>query len=208
MDGAVVLKMQDICKSFPGVKVLDQVNLELREGEVHALLGENGAGKSTLIKILGGIHNADSGKIFLGEEEVKISSVVDAQNRDIRIIHQEIVLVPFRSIAENIFLGRELRNKAGFLDKKKMYAGTKEIMQEFGLSLSPDMLISELSIGMQQLVEIIKAVSTDARIIVMDEPTSSLRRYCGRTQHTFLQSPHFPQNCGPKNPPLQKYIPL
>ena len=116
MDGAVVLKMQDICKSFPGVKVLDQVNLELREGEVHALLGENGAGKSTLIKILGGIHNADSGKIFLGEEEVKISSVVDAQNRDIRIIHQEIVLVPFRSIAENIFLGRELRNKAGFLD--------------------------------------------------------------------------------------------
>ena len=177
MDGAVVLKMQDICKSFPGVKVLDQVNLELREGEVHALLGENGAGKSTLIKILGGIHNADSGKIFLGEEEVKISSVVDAQNRDIRIIHQEIVLVPFRSIAENIFLGRELRNKAGFLDKKKMYAGTKEIMQEFGLSLSPDMLISELSIGMQQLVEIIKAVSTDARIIVMDEPTSSLSEH-------------------------------
>ncbi len=177
MGGATILKMQGICKSFPGVRVLDQVNLDLREGEVHALLGENGAGKSTLIKILGGIYNADEGKIFLGGEEVKISSVLDAQNRDIRIIHQEIVLVPFRSIAENIFLGRELQNRAGFLDKKQMYEKTEEIIQEFGLDLLPDMLVSELSIGMQQLVEIVKAVSTDAKIIVMDEPTSSLSEH-------------------------------
>ncbi len=177
MSGAVILNMQNICKSFPGVKVLDQVNLDLKEGEVHALLGENGAGKSTLIKILGGIYSADNGKIYLGGEEVKMASVQEAQMRGIRIIHQEIVLVPYRSVAENIFLGRELKNKAGFLDKKQMYEQTGEIIREFGLDLSPDMLISELSIGMQQLVEIMKAVSTDARIIVMDEPTSSLSEH-------------------------------
>ena len=104
MADMVLLKMQNICKSFPGVKVLDQVNLDLKEGEVHALLGENGAGKSTLIKILGGIYTADSGSIFLQGKEVKVNSVMDAQKNEIRIIHQEIVLVPFRTITENMFL--------------------------------------------------------------------------------------------------------
>ena len=174
MADMVLLKMQNICKSFPGVKVLDQVNLDLKEGEVHALLGENGAGKSTLIKILGGIYTADSGSIFLQGKEVKVNSVMDAQKNEIRIIHQEIVLVPFRTITENMFLGRELKSKAGFLDKKQMYEETHKIIREFGLNLSPDTLIQDLSIGMQQLVEIMKAVSTEARIIVMDEPTSSL----------------------------------
>lgn len=174
MADMVLLKMQNICKSFPGVKVLDQVNLDLKEGEVHALLGENGAGKSTLIKILGGIYTADSGSIFLQGKEVKVNSVMDAQKNEIRIIHQEIVLVPFRTITENMFLGRELKSKAGFLDKKQMYEETDKIIREFGLNLSPDTLIQDLSIGMQQLVEIMKAVSTEARIIVMDEPTSSL----------------------------------
>lgn len=174
MADMVLLKMQNICKSFPGVKVLDQVNLDLKEGEVHALLGENGAGKSTLIKILGGIYTADSGSIFLQGKEVKVNSVMDAQKNEIQIIHQEIVLVPFRTITENMFLGRELKSKAGFLDKKQMYEETDKIIREFGLNLSPDTLIQDLSIGMQQLVEIMKAVSTEARIIVMDEPTSSL----------------------------------
>ena len=119
MADMVLLKMQNICKSFPGVKVLDQVNLDLKEGEVHALLGENGAGKSTLIKILGGIYTADSGSIFLQGKEVKVNSVMDAQKNEIRIIHQEIVLVPFRTITENMFLGRELKSKAGFLEDRK-----------------------------------------------------------------------------------------
>lgn len=174
MSDTILLEMQDICKSFPGVKVLDQVKLDLKEGEVHALLGENGAGKSTLIKILGGIYTADSGRILIGGNEVKIASVADAQKNDIRIIHQEIVLVPFRTIAENMFLGRELKNKAGFLDKKQMYSETDTIIKEFGLNLSPGALVRDLSIGMQQLIEIMKAVSTEAKIIVMDEPTSSL----------------------------------
>jgi len=170
----MLLEMVGISKSFPGVKALQNVNFSLRAGEVHALLGENGAGKSTLIRVLGGIYAADSGEIRIKGQRVSISSVTDAHKNAIRIIHQEIMLVPYRTVAENIFLGQELRDQFGFLDKKAMLRETWRILKEFGVDLKPQQMVAELSIGMQQLVEIMKAVFFDAQIIVMDEPTSSL----------------------------------
>lgn len=170
----ILLQMRDVTKKFPGVYALKAVNFDLKTGEVHALLGENGAGKSTLMKILGGIYSTDEGTITLNEKEEVISSVKDAQRLGINIIHQEIVLVPYLSISENIFLGREPKTAFGFVDKHKIFEESQKLLDDFDMRLSAETEVRELTVAQQQMVEIIKAVSFNSRIIVMDEPTSSL----------------------------------
>jgi len=170
----ILLQMEHIKKEFPGVVALKDVSLELRAGEVHALLGENGAGKSTLIKVLGGIYIAESGSIRINGNPVTIASVQDAHSNGIAVIHQELVLVPHMTVAENIFLGREPITRFNTIDYKKMNADVKEILDSFELNIIPDDEVSRLGIADQQMVEIIKALSINSRILVMDEPTSSL----------------------------------
>ena len=174
MSEDVLLEMTHIRKEFPGVVALKDVSLELRAGEVHALLGENGAGKSTLIKVLGGIYAAESGNVRINGNPVTIATVQDAQKNGIAVIHQELVLVPHMTIAENIFLGREPLTKSGAVDFKKMNADVKNILNSFELNIEPDEEVGKLTIADQQMVEIIKALSFNSRILVMDEPTSSL----------------------------------
>lgn len=169
-----LLEMKDVNKRFPGVYALKGVDFSLASGEVHALLGENGAGKSTLMKILGGIYSIDGGKIFIQGQEVQINDVKDAQKYGISIIHQEIILVPYLSVAENIFLGREPLTKAGLIDKQEMYGTAKRFLDEFGFDIPAGRLVKNLTVAQQQMVEIIKAVSFNSNIIIMDEPTSSL----------------------------------
>ena len=173
-DEKLLLQMKGIDKSFPGVHALQNVQLDLRRGEVHALLGENGAGKSTLIKILGGIYQKDKGEILVDGEKVTINSVEDARKAGVSIIHQELVLVPWLSIAENMFLGREPLNKLGLVDYGKMNSEAKKYLVDFGLNLDPLTPIAKLNIAQQQMVEIVKAISFSSNIVVMDEPTSSL----------------------------------
>lgn len=175
--GKYLLEMKGISKSFGTNRVLSKVDINVKPGEVLALLGENGAGKSTLIKILGGIYTKDEGAIYIDGQPAEIHSVADAHRNGIRIIHQEIVLVPERSVAANIFLGREPRTARGFVDHKKMREETEQMVKKFGLSVSPDDLVANLTLGMQQMVEIMRAVSVNAKIVVMDEPTSSLSEY-------------------------------
>jgi ABC-type sugar transport system ATPase subunit len=169
-----LLEMNGVNKRFPGVYALKGVDFELESGEVHALLGENGAGKSTLMKILGGIYSIDEGNIFIEGNAVKVNDVKDAQKYGISIIHQEIVLVPYLSIAENIYLGREPLTKTGFIDKKTMYENAQKFLCDFDLELTARTPINKLTVAQQQMIEIIKAVSFNSKIIVMDEPTSSL----------------------------------
>lgn len=169
-----LLEMKNIRKTFPGVVALDNINFELLEGEIHGMLGENGAGKSTLINILGGIYIPDQGEIRIHGQKAAIAGVSDAQENGIAIIHQELVLVPYMSIAENVFLGREIRNKAGMVDKHEMERQTQEILDSVGLTVLPYMPVRKLSVAQQQMVEIAKALSMNARILVMDEPSSSL----------------------------------
>ncbi|WP_088035163.1 sugar ABC transporter ATP-binding protein [Evansella clarkii] len=169
-----LLKMKKVHKKFPGVHALKGINFELEAGEVHALLGENGAGKSTLMKILGGIYSIDEGTIHIDGNQVEINGVKDAQNYGINIIHQEIVLVPFLSIAENLFLGREELKKNGLVNEKSMYKAAQNLLNAFDLELDARTMIKKLTVAQQQMIEIIKAVSFNAKIIIMDEPTSSL----------------------------------
>lgn len=170
-----ILKMKGISKSFGGVEVLHDVDFNLHRGEVRALAGENGAGKSTLMKILGGIYGCDSGEVVIDGDRLNNGSVQDAKQHGVSIIHQEIVLVQDMTVGENIFLGREFKNKSGFVDFRKMFREASAILERIGLDkLRPDTIVRELSISQQQLVEIAKALSTNAGIIVMDEPTSSL----------------------------------
>lgn len=171
-----LLCMSRINKHFPGVHALKDVGFSLRRGEVHALLGENGAGKSTLIKILGGIYFADSGTISIEGEMVTIRGVDDAYHNGLAIIHQELCLAANMSVAQNIFMGREKLKSVGLglVDFEEMNRCAIEIMKEIGLDVSPNTLVEELSIAQQQMVEICKAISFNAKIIVMDEPTSSL----------------------------------
>ncbi|RHW42777.1 sugar ABC transporter ATP-binding protein [Neobacillus notoginsengisoli] len=171
---SALLEMKDVSKRFPGVYALKGVRFELYSGEVHALLGENGAGKSTLMKILGGIYSIDEGKIFIDGGEAAISDVKDAQKYGISIIHQEISLVPYLSIAENIYLGREPLTKFGFVDIETMYENAQKFLNDFDLGLSAKTSVNKLTVAQQQMIEIIKAVSFHSRIIIMDEPTSSL----------------------------------
>ncbi|GHV64022.1 monosaccharide-transporting ATPase [Spirochaetia bacterium] len=173
MSDSVLLQMKDIHKRFPGVYALKGTNFDLKAGEVHALLGENGAGKSTLINILGGIYRSDGGEVFLDGRKIEVSSVKSAQDLGIRIIHQELVLSPYTSIAENVYLGNEPM-KGRFVDFKTMNEETRKLLNAFGIKRKATEIISSLTVAEQQLVEIIKAISFNPKIIAMDEPTSSL----------------------------------
>lgn len=168
-----LLEMKGICKSFPGVKALQNVELQLKAGEVHALLGENGAGKSTLIKVLGGIYHAEEGQIFIDGQEVKIDDVVAARQAGISIVHQELVLVPYMTVAENIFLGREPGTKMR-VNRRKMSEDAQKLLDAYEMNINADTLVEKLTIAQQQMVEIVKAISFNSKILVMDEPTSSI----------------------------------
>jgi ribose transport system ATP-binding protein len=172
---AKLLEMKGISKSFPGVKVLDQVGFTLSSGEVHALMGENGAGKSTLMKILGGIHTKDSGSIAMHGNAIDITSPSMAQDAGIVIIHQELKLIPHLTVMENIFLGREFTyGKSKIINWRRMKQESKSYLSRLGLNIDPGILVNELSVGQQQMVEITKALSMNAEILVLDEPTAAL----------------------------------
>ena len=172
--GELLLRMEGISKAFPGVQALKDVSLNVYAGEAMALLGENGAGKSTLMKVMTGIYTRDEGTITYGGREVAFRNSRDAAEQGISIIHQELNLIPHMKIYENIFLGSEIKNCRGGLNKKAMIARTRELLDSINVSLDPEREIKGLSIAMQQMVEIAKALSLDARIIIMDEPTGAL----------------------------------
>lgn len=172
-----ILEMKNISKSFPGVKALDGVSLNVRPGTVHALMGENGAGKSTLMKCLFGIYKKDGGEVIFEGQPVEIKNTHDALLRGIAMVQQEQQPILDRSIAENIFCGRYPLKSVGpikVIDHKKMYADTEALLKEVNMNFNPKMKLSELSVSNMQSVEIAKAVSVDAKVVIMDEPTSSL----------------------------------
>lgn len=169
-----LLNIRNISKSFPGVKALDDVQLAVYPGQVHALLGENGAGKSTLVKILSGVYKPDQGHMSIQDKPVMFTSTREAEQAGIAIIYQELNLVPEMTVAENIFLGREPRNKLGLIDFKKMKAAARAELEQLGADIAVDIRISDLRIGEQQMVEIAKALSLHTKILIMDEPTSAL----------------------------------
>src|SRR5215468_3979813 len=168
-----LLRMTSIGKRFPGVQALDNVDLEVLPGEIHALLGENGAGKSTLIKILSGAQQPDSGTIEFGGQRVTMTSPHEAQRRGIVTIYQEFTLAPNMTIAENVFIGRE-PGPGVFVNWQKMAAETRAITARLGLRLRPMSVVRDLNVAEQQMVEIARALSMKSRLIVMDEPTSAL----------------------------------
>ncbi len=169
------LEMRDVCKSFPGVKALDHAQLKLRPGTVHALMGENGAGKSTLMKCMFGIYKMDEGEIYYEGEKVHIKDPLDALKKGIAMVHQELQPIPERSVAENIFVGRYPMKMGGLIvDHNKMYADAAEVLKEVHLNYDPRAKLKTLSVSQMQLVEIAKAVSADCRVLILDEPTSSL----------------------------------
>ena len=173
MSEQYLLEMKGIHKSFPGVKALQNVGLQLKAGEVHALLGENGAGKSTLIKVLGGIYHAEEGEIYIDGQKAAINGVVAAREAGISIVHQELVLVPYMTVAENIFLGREPGSKMN-INRKQMTEEAQKLMDTYEMNINADTLVEHLTIAQQQMVEIVKAISFNSKILVMDEPTSSI----------------------------------
>lgn len=172
----IILEMRGITKTFPGVKALDSVNLKVREGEIHALVGENGAGKSTLMKVLSGVYPYGSydGDILFNNETARFSGITDSEAKGIIIIHQELALVPLLSIAENLFLGNENLDN-GVINWPKTYARTQSLLEKVGLKESPSTLLGQLGVGKQQLVEIAKALAKDVKLLILDEPTSALQ---------------------------------
>ncbi len=176
MDNRAVVEMIDICKAFPGVQALDHVSFTLRRGEVHCLLGENGAGKSTLIKILSGAYQMDSGQIKIEGREVNIRSAQDARGMGISTIYQEMNLVPGLSVAENLFLGEEetLRGVPWVVDRRAMNARAGEIFAKMNVTVDPNALVRDLNTAKQQMVEIARSLINQRKVIIMDEPTSSI----------------------------------
>lgn len=170
------LVMNQVSKSFGAVKALTTANLEVKKGEIHALMGENGAGKSTLMNILSGSLKPDGGKIFFEGVKLALHSPIDAKRKGIAKIHQELQLVPELTVAENIFLGREKRNKFGFVNYKAMNEEAVSFMKEFELAIDPTAKVKDLRVGEQQLIEIVKAISLDVKVLIMDEPTSALSK--------------------------------
>ncbi len=165
--------MKDICKEFPGVKALDGVEFELRSGEIHALLGENGAGKSTLIKVLTGVEQKDSGTIVMDGQEISPLSPIDAQNAGISTVYQEVNLCPDLSVAENVFIGREPK-KQGRIDWKTVFERTRQLLKEFDLDINVEERLDNFSVAIQQMIAIARAVDVNAKVLILDEPTSSL----------------------------------
>lgn len=172
-DTKYVLEMIDICKEFPGVKALDNVQLKVRPGTVHALMGENGAGKSTLMKCLFGVYIEDNGEIFIEGEKSKFSNPKQAMDNGVAMVHQELNQVLQRNVMDNIWLGR-YPGKSGIVNEKSMYDETKKILDELDIDIDPRIKMAKLSVSQRQMVEIAKAVSYNAKILVLDEPTSSL----------------------------------
>ena len=171
-----VLRAVSISKKFPGVLALDEVDFDVHPGEVHALLGENGAGKSTLIKIISGVYQEDSGELYVDGERVRIDSVRMAQTLGVTTIYQELNLAPNLSVAENIFLGKEPRRGKGgaVIDRQSLREDTTRILESLGLNINPDVPVEQLSVPLQQMVGIAKALSMDAKLIIFDEPTAAL----------------------------------
>ena len=161
--GQTVLEMTGIKKSFAGIYALNGIDFSLELGEVHALLGENGAGKSTLIKVLGGIYQPDCGLIKVNGKEVKIDGVPAARANGIGIIHQEIVLVPYLTVAQNLFLGREIRTRRGTLDEAEMNRRAEDMISALGVNIKAETVVEKLTIAQQQMVEIVKAVSFNGK---------------------------------------------
>lgn len=169
-----LLELENISKSFPGVRVLDDVSVAVHAGEVHALMGENGAGKSTLMKILMGIYKPDAGVITINGEAVIVDGPRDALDRGIAMIHQELNPVLDQTVYENIYLGREIRGFAGLYDATRMRAQTDELLQRLGIAIDANRIMRTLSVAQMQLVEIAKAIALESRVIIMDEPTSAI----------------------------------
>ena len=172
--GKVILEMKDIDKRFSGVHALKSVNLELREGEVHALMGENGAGKSTLMKVLCGIYKRDGGEVILFDEPVEFNTIKDSQEAGISIIHQELNMMNHLTVAQNIYIGREPMINGIYIDDKKMEQDAKALFDRIGVNIDPGAILGTLTVGKQQMVEIAKAVSRDSKILILDEPTAAL----------------------------------
>ena len=171
--GDVILTMKGIDKSFPGVHALDHVDLEIRKGEVHALMGENGAGKSTLMKVLTGIYHKDAGTITYEGKEVEFTNPREAQDAGIVIVHQELNMMGHLTVAQNIFIGREYMN-GKLIDDKKMNEEAKKLFDQLGINIDPKETMSRLTVGKQQMCEIAKAISHDAKVIIFDEPSAAL----------------------------------
>lgn len=170
-----MLKMEGVSKIFPGVKALDNVHIEAYGGEVTALMGENGAGKSTLMKILSGVYQKDEGKIFIDGEEAKIKGIKSAEEYGVTIIHQEMSVINNLTVAENIFLGNEKFNKfTGKINKKLLVERSKLFLEQIGCNIDPNRLVGSINVGEKQMIEIAKALTKNARVIIMDEPTTAL----------------------------------
>jgi len=172
-NGSVLLRCEGICKQFSGVPVLKNVDLEVAAGEVHALMGENGAGKSTIIKIITGVYTKDAGTIYMDGKKVEINNRKDALNAGISVIYQELSLIPALSVTDNIFLGQE-KKKAVFTQHHVQRKAVKELIDRYGFDVDPDSIVGSLGMAQRQMVEILKALSNDAKLIIMDEPTASL----------------------------------
>lgn len=169
-----ILEVRRGTKEFPGVLALDEVSFEVAPGEVRALVGENGAGKSTLIKILTGVYSPDEGQIIYAGEEVRFQSPNESQAAGISTIYQEVNLIPLLTVAQNVFLGREPRNRLGLIDVSRMNREAREVLKRYGIEADVTAPLNSLALGLQQMVAIARAVSVDARVVIMDEPTSSL----------------------------------
>lgn len=183
MEHDVLLQMTDICKEFPGVKALDHVSLTVRRGTVHALMGENGAGKSTLMKCLFGIYSKDSGTITLEGKEVNFKNSKEALENGVAMVHQELNQALKRNVMDNIWLGRYPMIGGIMVDEKKMYDDTKAIFEQLGIDVDPKRIMSTMPVSQRQMAEIAKAVSFNSKIIVFDEPTSSLTEQ--EVEHLF-----------------------
>ena len=174
-----VLELKGITKIFPGVKALDNVHFQLKQGEIHALMGENGAGKSTFIKVITGVHQAEEGEIFINGEKVEIKNPKDAQKLSIAAIYQHGTAYQHLSVTENIFIGHEKMTKFHTIDWKQMHKDAKALLERLGSDIDPHSSMGNLTVAEQQIVEIAKAISTNAKIIIMDEPTAALsKREC------------------------------
>ncbi|HML37589.1 MAG TPA: sugar ABC transporter ATP-binding protein [Bacillota bacterium] len=178
MGNDVVLELKDISKSFPGVQALDGVSLTVRKGEAHVVIGENGAGKSTLMKIISGVYPNEKGSMYLEGEPVNIKSVHEAQELGISIIHQELNLLPYRTVAQNIFLGKEpIKNKMlHTIDENQINRKSREILNSLGIELDPETLVKNLGIAQQQMLEVAKALVFKSKVLIMDEPTATLTK--------------------------------
>jgi ribose transport system ATP-binding protein len=193
MDSAPLLELRGVSKTFPGVQALSDVQLDLRHGEVLALVGENGAGKSTLMKLLSGIHPADSGEFFLDGRPLVAHNPKQAQEVGISIIHQEFNLMPDLTVAQNILIGREPRGGGLFLNERALNQQAAELIGRLQLPLDPKALVGNLTVAKQQMVEIAKALSYDARVLIMDEPTAALNEAEVQTLHDLIRRFRSPQ---------------